>query len=75
MPYIIDSYFLSPELSITYVPVLKDTAGAWRQRGAPELKLVMVPKQEAALLITYYKAKMDRFTRKHLKDYVAALRV
>ena len=34
---IIDTYFLTPELSITYVPVLKETVGLRKHRGNPEL--------------------------------------
>jgi len=50
---IIDTYYLSPELSVTYVPVLRDVAGVKKVKGPPELKLVAVPKRGAALLMPY----------------------
>ena len=50
---IIDTFYITPELSVTYVPVLKETTGLRKQRGTPDLKFVLVPKRGEALLMPY----------------------
>ena len=56
---IIDTYFLTPELSITYVPVLKETSGLRKHKGHPELKLVVLPKRGDAILMPYMPENKD----------------
>ena len=57
---IIDTFYLTPELSVTYVPVLKETLGIRKQRGTPDLKFVLVPKRGEALLMPYVPQYKDR---------------
>ena len=56
---IIDTYYITPELSITYIPVLKETAGLRKHKGNLELKLVAVPKRGEALLMPYIPENKD----------------
>ena len=56
---IIDTFYITPELSVTYVPILKETAGPRRQKGTPDLRLIVVPKCGEALLMPYIPQNRD----------------